>query len=914
MARTCVVVLLLTGILLAASPPTEVLRGDPSPLGGGSLTELHELWQYPTNAQAVALAFGDINGNSKNDIMVSADPSSAKLYAVSDGGSLLWSKSFSGQARKVITAELDGDDTREVVYTYQDSRLRTYHGDGSPIWEGSLRTWVDAVIACNIDSDPLDEIVAGTWGMNRAWDNDGTVLWTYYGTTFSGGPNDVARLDDDQFDDFLIGTAWTDGRLHALDDSGHLIWAFQGHPRTGGSTGGASVELDADSHSEVIAWTEDSMFGLDHDGNVLWRVRTYRGTPCPVQVNKARREAISVYGANVRVYDCRNGALLSSFDLVSPVSAFTMGAITPGSDYMCFLCVDGSIRICGYRGEDVFTQELGLTGTAVISLADITADGVNEVVVGDGNSLRVYGLSMPPRALGDGIYIGQGDVYDTREPRLKSLLNEIKAHNFTELYLNVGNLDADGTLCWGDGSTGNPDKVKYFVEYFHNNYPQARLHAVLNGSTRGKPPVVRLGDPQIRQRISVECALALWYTGLHGVTFDIEPIASRYYVWPEPFEAKMSFFLATLDSVANRVPIERISTYGESWVDDTRFLFIADVWSVDDYPLVKEHCDHVIDMAYNNLSTDDTPYGEWMTEQTAGIAERIPEGGFSIAVPSFNWAGGGHNPRRHTLQNALLGVKAAIPATAKIHVWNCPSMDVEDPFCGENEWLVFDRVWNMNALQDGVRITDVTPGPLKPHGGNVDIQVKWQTENFALHTDIHWSRVETNQDTYPSGQGSTWSGSGEFVEVLQVPEPPTGKRPYTICLVAHAYCGVANRYSEPKYVSVSYNGGDGQGSEVVVSPAVNACEGSFPDPFSTATRIRYCVGGNAGLAAPVLLSIVDRAGRVVRQLVNRPQAAGFHSATWDGRDDAGRKLPAGVYLYRLSVGEFTATRKMVKSE
>jgi len=526
----------------------------------------------------------------------------------------------------------------------------------------------------------------------------------------------------------------------------------------------------------------------------------------------------------------------------------------------------------------------------------------------------VWSFGEERSAFGDGIYIGQRDVYDTRESRLKSLLNETKAHNFTELYLNVGNLDADGTLCWGDGSSGNPDKVKHFVEYFHNNYPQARLHAVLNGSTRGKPPVVRLGDPQVRQRISVECALVLWYTGLYGVTFDIEPVASRYYVWPEPFEAKMSFFLATVDSVANRVPIERISTYGESWVDDTRFLFNADVWSIDDYPLVKEHCDHVIDMAYSNLSTDDTPYVEWMTEQTAGIAERIPEGGFSIAVPSFNWAGGGHNPRRHTLQNALLGVKAAIPATAKIHVWDCPSMDVEDPFCGENEWFVFDNIWNQNALQEGVEITSVPAGPLKPNGGKVDIKVDWQTTGSALHTDIHWSRVETNGDTYPSGQGNTWSGSGPFSEILHVPEPPHGKKPYTICLVAHAYCGIANRYSEPKYVSVTYRGGGGQGSAAVVSPTASACEGAFPDPFSNATKIRYSVGGMAGLEAPVSLSVVDRAGRVVRQLVNQRRTAGAYSVTWDGRDDAGRKQPAGVYLYRLRVGEFSTTRKVVKSK
>ncbi len=518
-------------------------------------------------------------------------------------------------------------------------------------------------------------------------------------------------------------------------------------------------------------------------------------------------------------------------------------------------------------------------------------------------------------ALGDGIYIGQGDVYtDTTSPRIPSLLAELKSHNLTELYLNVGGLDEGGALTWGDGSPGNPNKVKAFVTYFRNHYGDARLHAVLGGSTRGKPPVVRLGDPEVQRRISIECVLVLSQTGIHGVTFDIEPISSRYYLGLEPFNAKMNFFLAMLDSVVNRTPIERVSVYGESWVSDTRFLAIADFWCIDDYPLVKSHCDHVIDMAYSNLSTDNTPYAEWMTAQTAGIANRIPEGGFSMAVPSYNATGGGHNPRRQTLRNALLGVKAAIPATARIQIYDCPSMDVQDPYCDDNEWFVFDDIWNSNALQGGVEITYVPVGPLKPNGDKIDIPVGWQTTDFAVHTDIHWSKVEAKKSEYPSGQGSTWSGAGPFFEVLHVPETPRCKKPYTICLVAHAYCGIANRYSEPKYVTVSYKDGGGQGSEVVVSPTASACEGAFPDPFSNATKIRYSVGGTLGSGVPVSLTIVDRAGRVVRRLVNRPLAAGMHSATWDGRDDSGRKLSAGVYLYRLSVGEFSTTRKMVKMD
>jgi hypothetical protein len=55
------------------------------------------------------------------------------------------------------------------------------------------------------------------------------------------------------------------------------------------------------------------------------------------------------------------------------------------------------------------------------------------------------------------------------------------------------------------------------------------------------------------------------------------------------------------------------------------------------------------------------------------------------------------------------------------------------------------------------------------------------------------------------------------------------------------------------------------------------------------------------------LTVHDRAGRLVRTLV--PDPAGV--ATWDGRDDAGRVLSAGVYFCRFSTGDYRSTEKLV---
>jgi len=45
--------------------------------------------------------------------------------------------------------------------------------------------------------------------------------------------------------------------------------------------------------------------------------------------------------------------------------------------------------------------------------------------------------------------------------------------------------------------------------------------------------------------------------------------------------------------------------------------------------------------------------------------------------------------------------------------------------------------------------------------------------------------------------------------------------------------------------------------------------------------------------------------------VNGSLSAGEHSAYWDGRDEAGRRVAAGVYYYSFNSGSTSAARQMV---
>jgi flagellar hook assembly protein FlgD len=67
----------------------------------------------------------------------------------------------------------------------------------------------------------------------------------------------------------------------------------------------------------------------------------------------------------------------------------------------------------------------------------------------------------------------------------------------------------------------------------------------------------------------------------------------------------------------------------------------------------------------------------------------------------------------------------------------------------------------------------------------------------------------------------------------------------------------------------------------------------------------------------VELRIYNLLGQVVRTLQQAPAPAGYHQVLWDGRDDQGRLVAGGIYLYRLRVrsdrndNEFVAMRKVV---
>ena len=100
-------------------------------------------------------------------------------------------------------------------------------------------------------------------------------------------------------------------------------------------------------------------------------------------------------------------------------------------------------------------------------------------------------------------------------------------------------------------------------------------------------------------------------------------------------------------------------------------------------------------------------------------------------------------------------------------------------------------------------------------------------------------------------------------------------------------------------------------------PKVFALGQNYPNPFSASTTISFNIhrrdakdalqkdGGQAEI------KIYNVKGQLVKTFrIPNPESQ-IPNIVWDGKDEKGKSLPSGIYLYRITAGDFTDTKKCV---
>lgn len=82
---------------------------------------------------------------------------------------------------------------------------------------------------------------------------------------------------------------------------------------------------------------------------------------------------------------------------------------------------------------------------------------------------------------------------------------------------------------------------------------------------------------------------------------------------------------------------------------------------------------------------------------------------------------------------------------------------------------------------------------------------------------------------------------------------------------------------------------------------------NYPNPFNPVTRIKYSLPGEQFVS----VIIYDLNGSEVAKLVDNHQAPGTYTIEWNGKDNSGKQVSSGVYLYKIEAGKFSQLKKML---
>lgn len=222
----------------------------------------------------------------------------------------------------------------------------------------------------------------------------------------------------------------------------------------------------------------------------------------------------------------------------------------------------------------------------------------------------------------------------------------------------------------------------------------------------------------------------------------------------------------------------------------------------------------------------------------------------------------------------------------------------------------------IDATFEGVTISNVSlnggsdsvsVGP----GGTFEVSLDYYIEASGNPTAIHQIQIGLNpglpQDCAYDGQASA---SGSAVLQLLAPEE---SGTYDLIFDRGGWFSCADALDDwwfghdaPEQVMGTVTV-TGTSTAADTQPASLRLHSNVPNPFNPQTTIAFDIPK----PALVSLRVFDLFGRLVRVLVDGEVVnEGRNERMWNGRDENGMKVAAGVYFYRLDAGEYSETKRM----
>jgi hypothetical protein len=98
-------------------------------------------------------------------------------------------------------------------------------------------------------------------------------------------------------------------------------------------------------------------------------------------------------------------------------------------------------------------------------------------------------------------------------------------------------------------------------------------------------------------------------------------------------------------------------------------------------------------------------------------------------------------------------------------------------------------------------------------------------------------------------------------------------------------------------------------AETIIKPRLilwQSLSQNYPNPFNPQTKIDFAVPKSA----EVHLAIYNLKGELIRTLLAGQVSPGHYTVLWDGHNQTGEVASSGVYIYKIRIGEWQATKKL----
>lgn len=160
-----------------------------------------------------------------------------------------------------------------------------------------------------------------------------------------------------------------------------------------------------------------------------------------------------------------------------------------------------------------------------------------------------------------------------------------------------------------------------------------------------------------------------------------------------------------------------------------------------------------------------------------------------------------------------------------------------------------------------------------------------------------------------------YDSNGVKIKEIQTPEKPTN-----VCFGGKDFKTLFITTASASFYSLQMNVSGIAQIQVGVRDEFNKMPGSFmlfqnyPNPFNPSTVIEYSIpaGTRYAQSLKVSLKVYDMLGQEIKTLVDEEQLPGLYKINFDGQQVSnGRQLPSGMYLAKLTGGNYSKTIKLL---